>query len=156
MKLQDLIKNHHWLSIKEILIEITNGETNLHEYNRIFNELKYLDIQTSPIILMIERHWEDGEPTKYGHAFGFNPSIPKTEPTPYVALEWTTWNKWLGFEIHKDAIEEWTELEIICHCLLEMTLDGFTQNEIRSTSNQIIKSVDIISTKYFKNKLDNK
>ena len=105
---------------------------------------------------MIDRYWEDGEPTIYAHAYGFNPTIPKSEPSQYLALEWTSWSKWLEFEIHKDAIEEWTELEIICHCLLEMTLDGLNQNEIGNTSNQIKMSVDKISRKYFKNKLDNK
>lgn len=156
MNLANIIHNHHWLSIKQILCRIDSEQRHfMDEYKRVFLELKELELEESPIILIIERHWEEGEPTIYAHSYGFDPRIPKTDPTQYVALEWTSWSKWLGFEIHPDAIDEWTELEIISHCMLEMTLDGFTQNEISKTRNQIISKVNSLQSKYLDIKFDN-
>jgi len=153
MTLQDIIHKHHWLSIHQILFEIDPDlEEYTYEYKNIIKEIRQLEVEESLIILMIERHWEDGQPTIHAHTYGFDPSIPKTEPTQYVALEWTAWSQWLGFKIHQDAIDEWTEIEIICHCLIEMTLDGFTQNEIQNTRNSMVSKVNTIKSNYFKDK----
>jgi hypothetical protein len=155
MKLHDLIKRNHWLSVKFTLLDIEPElESIIDEYERIFNELKSLNEEESTVVLMIDRHWEDGEPTKYAHAYGYDPTIPDSEPTKGVALEWTSWRKWLGFEIDRDAIDDWTELEMICHCLIEMTLDGLSEEEIQETKTEIISSVESIKEEYFKNKLD--
>jgi len=157
MSLQDIIHNHHWLSIFQVLLEIDSElEECKYEYKNIINEVKQLEAEESTIILMIDRHWEDGQPTIHAHAYGFDTSIPKTKPTQYVALEWTAWSQWLGFKIDQDAIEEWTEIEIICHCLIEMTRDGITQNEIQNTINSMVSTVNTIKSKYYKDKLDNK
>lgn len=157
MKLKHLIQNHHWLSIRQILIDIDPEHGQFEDkYEEVFLTLNNLKSEESNIILMIDRHWEDGKPTNHAHAYGYDPTISEAEPTPYLALEWTSWSKWLGFEIDRETIEEWTELEIICHSILEMTLDGFNEQKIHQTSSQLISQVNGIKSEFFKNKLDNK
>ena len=40
-------------------------------------------------------------------------------------------------EIDKNSLENFTELEIIAHCLHEMTYAGFEQDEIQAQMNNI-------------------
>lgn len=156
MKLGEIIKNHHWLSIRETLFVIDPELLEFEkEYEQVFKTLNELKPEKTNIILILDRHWEDGKPTQHAHAYGFDPLLGKLEPTPYLALEWTNWIKWLGFEIGKDAIDEWTELQIICHSMIEMTLDGFTEEDIEQTSGKIITNIITIKTNYFNENLDN-
>ena len=157
MKLIDLIHDHHWLSIRQILYKIDHDLKQYDSvYQQVFETLQGLTPMQSNIILLIDRHWEDDEPTEHAQVYGYDPTIKESEPTPYLALEWTSWHKWLGFQIDQDAIDEWTELQIICHSMIEMTIDGFTQKEVQETSGQMLSNMNVIKTKYFKDKLDNK
>jgi len=57
MSLQDIIHNHHWLSIFQVLLEIDSElEECKYEYKNIINEVKQLEVEKSTIILMIDRH----------------------------------------------------------------------------------------------------
>ncbi|MBK8505467.1 MAG: hypothetical protein IPL46_26675 [Saprospiraceae bacterium] len=155
MKLHELIQRNHWLSVKLTLLKIEPElESVIDAYERIYGEIGVLEPKESSIILMIDRHWEEGEPTIHAHAYGYDSTIPNSEPTRGLALEWVSWSKWLGFTLDRDAIDEWTEHEMISHSLIEMTLDGLTQEEIQETRNKIIFSVKEIKMEYFNNKLD--
>jgi hypothetical protein len=52
-------------------------------------------------------------------------------------LEFTRWSEWLGMQIDKTSIKNFTELEIISRCLFEMTFMGFDENEIQEELNKI-------------------
>lgn len=43
----------------------------------------------------------------------------------YYALEFMGWDKWLGMSIAPETLERFAEVEIIAHCLFEMTFTGF-------------------------------
>jgi Family of unknown function (DUF6557) len=47
------------------------------------------------------------------------------------ALEYTSWAKWLGYEVERATLKRMPGEEIVAHCLWEMTFIGFTQNKIR-------------------------
>jgi hypothetical protein len=47
------------------------------------------------------------------------------------ALEFTSWVKWLGYEVEQVTLKKIPREEIVAHCLWEMTFVGFTQNKIR-------------------------
>ena len=47
------------------------------------------------------------------------------------ALEFTSWAKWLGYEVEQATLKKTSGEEIVAHCLWEMTFIGFTQNKIR-------------------------
>jgi cell division septum initiation protein DivIVA len=54
----------------------------------------------------------------------------------------TPWNEWLGMTISKQTAEEFTELEIISHCLYEMTFMGYDEAEIQDFKSDLEKRVD--------------
>jgi hypothetical protein len=57
------------------------------------------------------------------------------------ALEFTSWAKWLGYEVDQATLKKMPKEEIVAHCLWEMTFIGFTQNKIRRKLAAIEKRV---------------
>ena len=59
-----------------------------------------------------------------------------------LALEFTAWNEWLGMDIDKKSLQNFSELEIIAHCLYEMTFMGFEEEEIQAEMNKVEKDIE--------------
>ena len=57
------------------------------------------------------------------------------------ALEFTSWAKWLGYEVEQATLKKMPKEEIVAHCLWEMTFIGFTQNKIRRRLAALKKQV---------------
>ncbi|NLO51569.1 MAG: hypothetical protein GX103_10490, partial [Bacteroidales bacterium] len=49
---------------------------------------------------------------------------------------------WLGMEISQESLQHFSELEIISHCLYEMTFVGFEEEEIQKELNSLEKSIE--------------
>lgn len=58
------------------------------------------------------------------------------------AIEYTSWSKWLGYEVNKKVLRKMPREEIVAHCLWEMTFAGFTQDKIRHEINKLRKRVE--------------
>lgn len=73
------------------------------------------------------------------------------------ALEYTSWAKWLGYEVERATLKRMTGEEIVAHCLWEMTFLGFTQNKIRrrlaALKNQVkdVKEGRVKTKAYYEN-----
>ncbi|MDH5397637.1 MAG: hypothetical protein OEX02_05795 [Cyclobacteriaceae bacterium] len=57
-----------------------------------------------------------------------------------MALDFTPWGQWLGGRVDARAFEDFTELEIIAHCLNEMTFISFAQKEIQAEMESVKKA----------------
>jgi len=57
------------------------------------------------------------------------------------ALEFTSWAKWLGYEVEQATLKKMPREEFVTHCLSEMTFIGFTQNKIRRRLAALKKQV---------------
>lgn len=53
------------------------------------------------------------------------------------ALEYSTFEEWLGMEIDEDTLNRYPKPFIIIHCLWEMTFCGFTNEQIQNRLNKI-------------------
>lgn len=52
------------------------------------------------------------------------------------------WENWLGMGLAPETLENFSELEIIAHCLYEMTFCGYEQDEIQKQIDTINKTVE--------------
>ncbi len=153
MKLKNLIYNTEWLSVEYVLLDLyPDVKENIEDYKEIFLDLNKMCPIESSIILEIDRMWEDGEETNYANVYGHDPTLPDNSITKCIAIEFRPWTEWLNYEIGMDAKEEWNEFEIICHSLIEMTLDGLTQEEIKSSLDEIISITNSVKDDYFQDK----
>lgn len=131
MKLSDLIHRNNWLSVETTfrgLYESNDDVVNAHR--EVFEELLQLSEQASDLQIEI-RHIKN-EDEEYHEVCGikeFNEN--GEEKTEAYAIEFRPWSEWLGMPITTDTENNYNELEIISHCLYEMTFVGFTEEKIQ-------------------------
>lgn len=63
------------------------------------------------------------------------------------ALDFTDWSTWLGMQIAPETLAEFSEVEIIVHCMDEMTFWGFSQARIKKKFDYLLKLVEDEKTK---------
>ena len=71
----------------------------------------------------------------------------KTIPEPDIitnsyALEFTEWKEWLGMELANETVKNFSQLEIIAHCLYEMTFVDYDEEEIQKQFCQIKNTME--------------
>ncbi|HZJ35177.1 MAG TPA: DUF6557 family protein [Gillisia sp.] len=138
MKLHSIIKGNHWFSVEATLINLYPDEIeSMDTYKEVFDKILLLEAEENDIFLVLTQEFEDetGEPS-FVDVYG-----KSIKEECGLALEFTSWNKWLGMNIYEQTLKEFNELEIIAHCLYEMTFIDFDETEIQ---NQFLNIKDII------------
>jgi hypothetical protein len=145
MQLKEIIDSNEWLSVKFTLLELyPEEEKNLNGYRDVFNRLKVMIPKTSNVSLTVANQEDDFDGTEYVHVSGFyvDPTKSPDGYTGSLAIEFTPWNEWLGMEVSKDSLAEFSEFEIIAHSLFEMTFVGFEEISIQTKMDEINASTE--------------
>jgi len=145
MKLIELIRQNSWLSVELTLLDIYPEEKkNIYGYEEIFIQLVSMPVIETDMIIEIKREIDDFDNEEYIDISGRKKNEPKDQKEQEIsyALEFTPWSEWLGMQIDKNSIKNFTELEIISRCLFEMTFIGFDENEIQEELNKINNTVE--------------
>ncbi len=140
MKFTDLLKNNTWLSIEIVLLQLYPDEKkNISTYEQIFNDLKFREPVFGDISIILRNEQDDFDESEYVDVSGRenNPKENTDALTDALAIEFTPWNEWLGMDIDKNTLQDFTELEIIAHCLYEMTFMGFEEEEIQAEMDKL-------------------
>ncbi len=140
-----LIKNNAWLNIELTLLELYPDEKkNIAGYQKMFNQLQLLSPTPTEISIVVKWETDDFDGTKYVDVSG-KYNNPKTEEEEFSqALEFTPWNEWLAMKIATESLQDFSELEILSHCLYEMTFVGFEEEEIQEK----IQNIEAEAEKY--------
>ena len=131
MKFDSLIKSTSWLSVKATLLAIYPEQIeSINAYEEVFNKLQTIEPKEVAIDIILNQHYDDEtfEPSCVDVS-GINLNATEDDITDGLAIEFCPWNEWLGMGIDKLTLKEFTELEIIAHCLYEMTYAGYDENE---------------------------
>ena len=143
MKLSRLIKNTSWLSIKFVLLKLYPDESkNIQAYEDVFKKLLFLAPKHCEMELIIKHQTDAFDGEKYTEVCGKKSDGGDEEQ---YALDFTPWAEWLDMEISKETMIAFTELEIISHCLFEMTFIGFEEEDIQTEFKKLntrIKELD--------------
>jgi len=140
MTFAELVKSNTWLSVKMVLTKLfPDQEEFLGDYQSVFNKLQVMIPMPSSITIEIETVHDTYDNSDYIDVSGYytNPANRDNEYTNSLAIEYTPWNEWLGMPIDDNSLKMFTELELISHCLNEMTYAGFEQDEIQSEMDRI-------------------
>ena len=147
MKFAEIIQRNAWPSVELVFLQLYPKEMkNISGYERVFSDLKLLSPMDSDFVIMVSREKDDFDNEEYAHVCGYNklPQDNSEEQPNSYALEFTNWREWLGMDIDEKSIKDFTELELISHCLYEMTFFGFDQETIQEEMDKIERSVDEI------------
>lgn len=146
----------------------------IEEYKRVYESLQVLEPLNSELLIVLteyerERMEENETSSTYVDVSGRKLFPEINSNSESYAIEFVKWEKWLGMELASETIANFSELEIISHCLYEMTFCGYEQEEIQEQFDSINKIVDdyknltkeekmeqTISLEELKKKLDDK
>lgn len=142
MKLNNLIKSNHWLSVQLTLLQLYPGqEAMVDDYRNVFEKLKCLvpeDYDMNIVLNEYDRDPDDeSEIRTYVDVSGRKDEGISDSITNSYALEFVEWKKWLGMDLASETITNFSELEIIAHCLYEMTFVDYNEDEIKEQFNAI-------------------
>lgn len=141
MKFDTLIKTTNWLSVEATLLALYPDQgNNIAAYKDVFEKLNLMLPVEIAINIVLYQYYDDEtyEPSCVDVS-GINLKPYKDDINNGLAIEYTPWNQWLGMGIDELTLKEFTELEIISHCLNEMTYAGFIEEEIQSDLDKIGK-----------------
>jgi hypothetical protein len=166
MKFIEIIKKVNWDDVRAVLYDYyyENSEDYqiLDEYERIFNELKYLKPQDckgmrlyveyikdteadkDPVVEVIGRNGTLNKESEDFKFWGNNVSEEIANKEITYALEMVCWEEWLDMNISLDIIKNFSMPEIIAHCIYEMTFMGFSQKQIQGKLDELRKSCENI------------
>ena len=145
MKFIDLIQSYNWLSVDLILLRLYPGqETRVDAYRNVFEFLKLLEPEESYLsIVLTENNGDPDDKSKEISCVDISGRKKEKKPdaiTDSYAIEFMEWKKWLGMDLAPETTKLFTDLEIIVHCLYEMTFFGFNEKEIEEQFNAIKES----------------
>lgn len=144
MKLQELIKTNDWQSVELILISLYPDQgKNIEAYKDIFQKLREMAPTESDMQIVLEQQFdEETHEESYVHVSGRQPKPDDSNETEDFAIEYVPWSEWLGMSIHPDSLIDFNQLEIISHCIYEMTFAGFDEEQIQQQMSDMGKSVE--------------
>jgi hypothetical protein len=130
MKLNELVKTSNWINIEtelRVLFPEIGGKT--QTYRRAFEKLQTLEELESDLYIELKKAVDDEKAeSQFVDVFGKRTDEP--ESSVGYALEFVPWQEWLGMDISKTTISDFSKAEIVCHCLYEMTFFGTSEKEI--------------------------
>ena len=139
MTFKQLLQSNNWSSISSKFLEIyPEAEENLEGYKHVFEKLEIMNPEEIDMSIVITN--EEDEEEEYLEISGLY-NNPKSEEEHYSqSIEFTPWRQWLGMDISKESLAEFSELEIIVHCLYEMTFVSFSEEEIQNRIAEMEKN----------------
>lgn len=139
MTLKHLILNNTWTNISSLFLEIyPEAEKNLKGYENVFGKLLLIDPEHMGMSIVTTKVIDDDE--VYIDVSGLHNHPKNVEENYPQGLELTPWGKWLGMDISKASLNDFSESELIVHCLYEMTFVGFEEEDIKKRISRIEKS----------------
>lgn len=164
MTLKQLIQSNQWLNVKTTLFEIFPEEIkSIKAYETVFENLRSIEPIDSEFEIILENEYDaiTGE-FDYVHLHGKTTNPESKDYGTRFAIYFDPWAEWLGMSISTETLETFSELEIVNHCLFEMTFEGFDEVTIKESGDNLNKVSDefnkmtpeerernIISTKEF-------
>jgi len=148
MNLYELIKSYNWLSVELTLLKLyPDQDKMLDEYRKVYEKLKLTepaDYNELEIILIEydnDPNFESDKET-YVDVSGQKKVPHPNDITNGYAIEFLEWGKWLGMDLAKETIKNFSDLEIIAHCLYEMTFIDYDEEAIQEQFKSLNDNVE--------------
>ncbi|MBF0548260.1 MAG: hypothetical protein HQM08_27735 [Candidatus Riflebacteria bacterium] len=157
LKFRTLIEKYSWGDVWPTFRKLYPDQKKSREgYKQVFSELRTLKPKATKMRIVVEEVPAERDQEGYVHVSGKNGTLKKivrskqfnddgkSDPEESFAIEYTPWEEWLGMRIDQPSAERFSEVEIIVHCLWEMTFAGFDQASIKEQINELKRRVEEI------------
>jgi len=147
MKLYDIIKLNNWLSVELNFIKLYPEEgQRLDEYRSVYENLQNLAPEDTNMKIVLTEHDSDADDESdiaaYVDVSGQDETKDLNEYGISHDIEFVEWKKWLGMGLESHTLKNFTELEIISHCLYDMTFIAFDESEIKEYRESLDKTIE--------------
>jgi tetratricopeptide (TPR) repeat protein len=131
-KFAELIKKYTWATVEPVFIkEYPKWKKATNDYDLIFRQLQNLTTVKGRDDMTIHIHYD-------GHidirAYENHPQTPEDDKGYGITI--TPWEECLGMDVAGTTIEDYSDEEIISHCLWEITFYGYSQETIKKTVDE--------------------
>jgi hypothetical protein len=127
----------------------------IENYKLVYEALKFLEPKETAIDITLYQYYDAAGQPSVVDVSGRNLQPSPKEITNGLAIEFTSWDKWLGMGIAPLTLKEFSEPDIICHCLDEMTYAGFDEEDIANEFSKLKSIVDEYSARSVEEKEKN-
>lgn len=135
MNLKTILDMYSWEQIREELLhQYPDQKASIDGYRGVVASLRSITPVVHDLLLSVMWVTDDYDGTPYVDVSG----VLKESEHPDHCLMFTEWELWLGSEISPESLLEFSPLEILVHCLWELTFVGYTQGEIRQQRDAIM------------------
>jgi uncharacterized membrane protein len=142
MRFKDLISRYNWSEIGKRLIEIYPDQLkNITGYYDVYQKLLIKNARKSNYIICIDIFKNEDSSTIYDVSIREKDDPKQTK----YASEFESFSSWLGYKIDEFLLDKMPEIDIICHCLYEMTFLGYDDGSIRRQRQKLQKMAKDIS-----------
>ena len=125
MQFGQLVDKYEWTTVADTLFRLYPDQEESREgYESAFGILHGLQNTPSELVIRVETVVEDSE-----EYVAVNGKMSGDEEIGY-SLMGTDWSEWLSMEVDADALAQFGEVEVLAHCLWEMTWVGYTPDEV--------------------------
>lgn len=133
--LYDMIKKYDFEEIRETFTECYTDDNlrNIDGFEIVFNNLKNSkEIITNDFLIKL---------TEFSDHTGVSGVKDSDQETTW-SLSLTPWKEWLGMNILPETILDYSDKEIICRCIWEMTYFGYNEDKTKAFANSILKDIE--------------
>jgi hypothetical protein len=155
MKFKELIYKYNWNDIQFTFKQLyPDQEKSIQGYKKVLEELRTIKPVATKMRIVIEDIFDEYDKKYYTHVTGKDGTLNKESNPEHFkddeignqevsyAIEYADWAEWLAMDIDHESLSKYPELDIIAHCLLEMTFCGFTQEDIKKAIATIGKRAE--------------
>ena len=107
----------------------------IDEYRIVFESLQTMQPVNDEMFIVLTEYECDTDDESHAKSTYVDVSGRKKAKsnciTESYAIEFAKWENWLGMKLAPETIDNFNELEVIAHCLYEMTFCGYEQEEIQ-------------------------
>ncbi|MFZ2958589.1 MAG: DUF6557 family protein [Candidatus Ozemobacteraceae bacterium] len=160
MKFKKLIDKYSWEEVWPTFQKLyPDQEKSCEGYKQVFSELRTIKPVETKMRIVIEDVPEERNQETYIHVSGKKGNVKIAIHSKHCkddgmgnqeesyAIEYTPWEEWLGMSIDLLSSKRYSKVEIIAHCLWEMTFAGFDQASIKEQINELKRRVEEIYNK---------
>lgn len=145
MTFKQLIRRNQWDEVKaHILAAYPDQIEVIHDYEYLLCKFHTMQEIDSKLTIFFEKRKCEGTQDCFVDVKGKFETLSKdgNPEIQYTIMEFTPWYKWLGSEIDPDTLKDYSESQIIAHCLWEMTFMGWEEEEIDSKMEDMVNIVN--------------
>lgn len=137
MLLKDLINKYKWKHIYRRMKKLYPKKYSSEGYRNVLKELKtIIPVKNKKILINCSAHYDRFSDKYYTAVYGVSPKKQNR-----WALDFLPWKNCLGMDIHKSTVFNYSEVDIICHCLWEMTFFGFNNKDVQESIKNVLKEI---------------